>query len=273
MERAKFLWVQVCCNARAAATEFSRHCDVRPIDQQNLWAAVALARTSDVICFDAEHPDIACLKFVTDTKARFPSLPIILLIAQQSADMMLWALRTRIFDVLVKPLNGRDVLRCMQRLEPVLEARRTQSARSNATGAEAIPNEARYRMRQTARGKLEAVVDYIAKNYTRQITETEVAKTCGMSPFGFSRAFHAAHGVTFRDYLSDYRLTQSKRLLGNAQVSVTDVAAMAGFNDPSYFARLFRKRIGASPSEYRASLIPANQDARRNATDDGEAAG
>jgi AraC family transcriptional activator of pobA len=48
---------------------------------------------------------------------------------------------------------------------------------------------------------------------------------------------------------------QSKRLLGIAQVSVTDVAAMAGFNDPSYFARLFRKRTGISPSAYRASVL------------------
>jgi YesN/AraC family two-component response regulator len=274
MERARFLWVQTCCGARADATEFSRHCDVRAIDQQHLWAAVALASAADVICFDSGHPDIDCLKFVADTKARFPSLPIIMLVAQQSADIMLWALRMRIFDVLVKPLTTRDILRCMQRLEGALEARRTQSSRANATGSEAIPNEARYRTRPSARGKLEMVVDYIAKNYTRSITELEVAKTCGMSPFGFSRAFHAAHGVTFRDYLSEHRLAQSKRLLGNSQVSVTDVAAMAGFNDPSYFARLFRKRTGISPSEYRASLVaPAQERGTVTAGDDNEARG
>jgi AraC-like DNA-binding protein len=251
------LWVDMCCGARGAASsaEFARLCEVRPTNQAHLWAALSLAPTADVICFDFEHPDMACLKFVTDTKARFASVPIIMLMAQSSADVVLWALRTRIFDVLVKPLASRDVLRCMQRLSPVIEARRTQGARSNATGAESIPGEARYHARRNSRGKLDNVIGYIEKNYAQPISEHDMATDCGMSAFEFSRAFHAAHGVTFRDYLSDCRLLQAKRLLGISQVPVSDVAAMAGFNDPSYFARLFRKRTGISPTAYRASVI------------------
>lgn len=255
------LWVDRCCGAdSASAAEFSRHCQVRPTDQQHLWAALSLASNADVVCFDFEHPDMSCLKFMTDTKARFPSVPIIMLMSQQSADVVLWALRTRIFDVLLKPLSSRDVLRCVQRLSPVLEARRTQQTRSNATGAEAIPDEARYHARRNSRGKLDGVLGYIEKNYARPISEQEVAKEYGLSPFEFSRAFRAAHGITFRDYLSECRLMQSKRLLGIAQVSVSDVAAMAGFNDPSYFARLFRKRTGSSPSAYRATLLSTPKD-------------
>jgi AraC-like DNA-binding protein len=178
-----------------------------------------------------------------------------MLMSQQSADVVLWALRARIFDVLLKPLSARDVLRCVERLSPVLEARRTQQTRANATGTEAIPDEARYHARRNSRGKLDGVLGYIEKNYAQPITELEVANECGLSPFEFSRAFRAAHGITFRDYLSECRLLQSKRLLSIAQVSVSDVAAMAGFNDPSYFARLFRKRTGISPSAYRASLV------------------
>lgn len=255
------LWVDLCCGARVAtpAAEFSRHCDVRPTDQQYLWTALSLATKADVVCFDLDHPDMDCLKFMTDTKAKFPSVPIIMLISQPSADVVLWALRTRIFDVLLKPLTTRDVLRCVQRLSPVLEARRTQSTRNNATGAEAIPGEARYHAKRNSRGKLDSVLGYIEKNYAQPISEHEVAKECGMSPFEFSRAFRAAHGVTFRDYLSDCRLVQSKRLLGVPQVAVSDVAAMAGFNDPSYFARLFRKRTGISPSAYRAAQLAAQK--------------
>lgn len=256
------LWVDMCCGARSSASsaEFARHCDLRSTDAQHLWAALSLATTADVICFDFEHPDMSCLKFMTETKARFPSVPVIMLMAQPSADVVLWALRTRIFDVLVKPLTARDVLRCVQRLSPVLEARRTQSTRTNATGAEAIPGETRYHAKRTARGKLDGVIGYIEKNYAQPICEHDVAKDCGMSSFEFSRAFRAEHGVTFRDYLSDCRLLQSKRLLGIQQVPVSDVAAMAGFNDPSYFARLFRKRTGTSPSAYRAAVLAGQKN-------------
>jgi YesN/AraC family two-component response regulator len=269
------LWVDLCCGARTAAAcdEFSRHCEVRPTDQQTLWTALSLATTADVVCFDLDHPDMSCLKFVTDTKAKFASVPIIMVMAQQSTDLVLWALRTRIFDVLLKPLSARDVLRCVQRLSPVLEARRTQSARNNATGAEAIPDETRYLAKRNSRGKLDQVLGYIEKNYAQPISEQEVAKECGMSAFEFSRAFRAAHGVTFRDYLSECRLMQSKRLLGIAQVAVSDVAAMAGFNDPSYFARLFRKRTGVSPSAYRASQLATQKEASVRGDADVEAIG
>lgn len=259
------LWVDLCCGARAAAAsdEFARHCDVRPTDQQYLWTALSLATSADVICFELDHPDMSCLKFMTDTKAKFASVPIIMVMSQQSTDVVVWALRARIFDVLLKPLCARDVLRCVQRLSPVLEARRRQSTRNNATGAEAIPDETRYRARRKSRNKLDSVLSYIEKNYAQPISEQEVAKECGMSAFEFSRAFRAAHGVTFRDFLSECRLVQSKRLLGIAQVAVSDVAAMAGFNDPSYFARLFRKRTGISPSAYRASqLATTKQDSQ-----------
>lgn len=259
------LWVDLCCGARmaAASVEFARHCDLRATDQHHLWTSLSLATTSDVVCFDLEHPDMSCLKFITDTKVKFPSVPIIMLMAQQSTDVVVWALRTRIFDVLLKPLAARDVLRCVQRLSPVLEARRTQSTRNNATGAETIPDEARYHARRNSRGKLDSVLGYIEKNYAHPISEQEVARECGMSQFEFSRAFRAAHGVTFRDFLSDCRLVQSKRLLGIPQVAVGDVAAMAGFNDPSYFARLFRKRTGISPTAYRAKQLAAQKTSEK----------
>ena len=228
---------------------------VLPSGAMAIERTLSLATAADVICFDCDHPDLGCLKFVADTKAKFPSVPIFLLISQKSTDVVLWALRMRIFDVLVKPIAARDVLRCVQRLAPVLEARRSQTTRSNATGAEAVPDEARYHARRSGRGKIDGVLAYIEKNYAQPICEQDVARSCGMSAFDFSRAFHAAHGVTFRDYLSECRLLQSKRLLGNPHVAVSDVAAMAGFNDPSYFARLFRKRTGISPSVYRASLL------------------
>jgi AraC-like DNA-binding protein len=155
----------------------------------------------------------------------------------------------------------------LQRLAPALAARRTQVARSNATGAEAIPNDARFRARSTTRDRLDPAFDYIAKRYAHPISGMDVARTCGMSLFGFSRAFRAARGMTFRDYLCDYRLAQSKRLLANSAASIADVAAMSGFNDASYFARQFRKRLGISPTDWRdqQGARPQRQDTAETA--------
>lgn len=256
MRQPTLLWVPMHSEAASEASiaPFERHCQVRRIGPEHLWAAVSMATASDVICLDYEHPDLDGLKFAADTKTRFASVPIVMLTSQQSHQIMLWALRMRVFDVIIKPVAAEDVARCVQRLEPIVAARRTQSVRRNATGVESIPLEARYRLREGARDKLRQVPDYIAKHYTEAISEIAMAKLCGMSPFRFSRAFRSAYGITFRDYLSEHRLGHAKRLLGNQQISVTDVAAMTGFDDPSYFARLFRKRTGTTPTGFRAAL-------------------
>ena len=246
--------------AAEAPPEFARHCDVKLIEQRHLWTTMHAAARADIICLDFDHPDIDGLQFATATKTRFPSIPILMLTAEQSADIVLWALRSRIFDVLIKPVTAQEILRVTQRLAPILSARRKQTSRDNVATSASMPGEARYRLREHARHRLTAAVEYIAKNYAREIGEPEIAQICGMTPFRFSRGFRAAYGVTFRDYLADYRLKESRRLLANRGVPITDVAAMSGFNDASYFARLFRRRLGMSPSDYRASLTKEAAD-------------
>jgi AraC-like DNA-binding protein/CheY-like chemotaxis protein len=238
----------------ASSQEFARYCDVSIIEQEHLWTTMHVTARADMICLNFDHPDMDGLQFATATKTRFPSIPILMLIAEQSTDMVLWALRSRIFDVLIKPVAAPEILRVTQRLAPILAARRKQSCRANVSTAALLPDEARYRLREHARHKLHAVLDYIAKNYARPIGEREMAQMCSMTPFRFSRGFRAAFGITFRDYLADHRLKHATRLLANRSVSITDVASMSGFNDPSYFARLFRRRLGMSPSAYRTSL-------------------
>jgi len=244
---------------------FEQYCHVQRIGPQHLWAAAELATASDVICLDYDYPDLDGLKFAADTKTRLASVPLIMLTSQQSPHIMLWALRTRVFDVIIKPVAAEDVARCLQRLAPVVTARRTQSGRRNATGVESIPMEARYRLRESARDRLRLVCDFIAKHYAEAIGEPAMARMCGMSPFRFSRAFRVTYGITFRDYLSEQRLGHAKRLLGNQQISVSDVAAMTGFDDPSYFARLFRKRTGTSPTKFRAALLASPADSTTTA--------
>ena len=60
--------------------------------------------------------------------------------------------------------------------------------------------------------------------------------------------FKDAFGMTFRDYVVRLRLKEAGRLLQNPQASVTEVAYTVGFNDISYFSRMFKRHFGVSPS-------------------------
>jgi AraC-like DNA-binding protein len=88
----------------------------------------------------------------------------------------------------------------------------------------------------------------VEKNYHAKITSEEAARLCGMSPFRFGRAFKDAFGMAFRDYVVRVRLEEAGRLLQNPQMSVTEVAYAVGFNDLSYFSRVFKRHFGVSPS-------------------------
>ena len=238
---------------RQQATAFTGHCHVRLVDVYNLNAALQLSNTMTAVCFEFDHVDSEGLKLVADTKIRFPSTPMLMLTQQHSAEIVLWALRARVFDVLLKPASSDEIRRCVERLRVIMSARRGQSGRSVASAQVLLPGEARHRA-SVVKARLQSIVAYIAKNYTQQISETELARQCEMSPFQFSREFRKAFGITFRDHVCDLRLKQAARLLRNPGIPITDIAALAGFNDPSYFARAFRKRLGCVPSEFRKRL-------------------
>lgn len=93
--------------------------------------------------------------------------------------------------------------------------------------------------------------DFIQQNYSRDISVEAVAAHVGVSRSYLHRAFRAAFGCAPGAYLTDYRLDRASQLLRHSTLSVSAVAASAGFSDPFYFSRLFRRRMGMSPSDYR----------------------
>jgi len=232
------------------AAVFRDFCHLQPIELHSVDAALKLSHGIAGACFDFGHVDSDGLKYIADTKIRFPSIPVLMLTQQHSPEVVLWALRARVFDVLLKPAASDEVRRCIERLQAITGARRIQSGRTVASSKIVIPGEARHRG-SLVKAHMQRVVAYISKNLANDINEPDMARLCALSPFQFSREFRATLGVTFRDYLCDMRLKTALKLLDNPDIPVTDVAAVSGFNDPSYFSRMFRKRMGCVPSEYR----------------------
>ncbi len=253
MTALKTLWVNAGVGGprEAWTSEFARLCDIHEIESSELSSLDSTA-SWDLICFNFDYPGMGGLKDIPVTKSRFPSAPILMLTLQNSADLALWALRSRVFDLLVKPVAREEIERCLQRVQAAVAAKRTQAVRSPQSVAAQIPREARYRPHAVGTARLQAAIAHIAKNYLRHIPESEVARLCEMSPSRFCREFKAAFDVTFVDYVANHRVSEAKRLLANPNISVTDVAAAVGFNDPSYFTRVFKRQVGISPSEFRA---------------------
>lgn len=255
MSRLKLLWVDA-GNAPDVRCRlpFERLFDISEVSAAALDTSEPRSQW-DAVCFDFDFPDMSGLRLIQAAKSRWPSAPVVMLTLQGSLDLAVWALRSSVFDLLVKPPSEHEVTRVLERVVAAVRARRSQMERKPKATVAPLPAETRYRAQPAPATRLQAALSHVAKNYLRPIRESEVALLCNMAPSRFCREFKAAFDQTFVEYLAHYRMGQAKRLLANPTMPVAEVAVAVGFNDPSYFTRVFRKQEGISPSEYRASIV------------------
>lgn len=93
---------------------------------------------------------------------------------------------------------------------------------------------------------------YIEENLDKDIREEDVADLCHYSVSYFSKLFHSVIGISFRDYLTSKRINKAKHLLAKQQnEKIASIAYQCGYNDVSYFSRIFKKKTGMTPGNYR----------------------
>ena len=84
----------------------------------------------------------------------------------------------------------------------------------------------------------------------------QVVDRSGVPARTLKRRFKRATGSTLIDYLQNLRIEEAKRLLETGDKSLDEIAYAAGYDDPSFFRRLFKRRTGLNPSEYRRLFSP-----------------
>lgn len=99
--------------------------------------------------------------------------------------------------------------------------------------------------------KLKKVLTYIRSNYDKQITLEDMAAEIGVSPKYFCYFFKSMTGRSPIEYLNKYRIESAARLLFSTDLSVTDIAYMSGFNDLSYFIKMFKRVKNVTPTKFR----------------------
>jgi AraC-like DNA-binding protein len=97
--------------------------------------------------------------------------------------------------------------------------------------------------------------DLIDRDYAEALDLDAMAREAGYSKYHFARTFAMAYGETPRAYLTRRRVERAKNLLRTANLSVTEVCFLVGFESLGSFSSLFRRLVGQSPSAYRASSL------------------
>lgn len=99
--------------------------------------------------------------------------------------------------------------------------------------------------------KLDPVFQYVAVNYSGHISLPEAAETIYMTPQSLSRLFRQSMGITFTQYVTNYRLEHAVELLLSTTLPILDIALNSGFSSVSQFNKSFKQKYGMSPGDYR----------------------
>lgn len=97
-----------------------------------------------------------------------------------------------------------------------------------------------------------ATIAYIKENYFEDVTLTDLAARCMVTPEHLSRTFKRDTGLGISEYLSITRLQHAQFLLrSDLTLSIAEVAKRCGFNDSNYFSKRFKEAYGISPLSFR----------------------
>lgn len=99
--------------------------------------------------------------------------------------------------------------------------------------------------------KIKFIIQYVQEHYNEPISITQMAQLCHYSDSHFMKFFREHMETSFIRYLNDYRLTMAHSMLGSSRDTILEIAQQCGFENLSYFNRLFKQKYGVTPKEVR----------------------
>ena len=101
---------------------------------------------------------------------------------------------------------------------------------------------------------MKRIIEYIHENYEKDISIDILASYVGISRAECFRCFKKYIGMTPTEYINNFRLSQAAKLLTSTELSLVEISLRCGFESQSYFGKLFKKRYGVTPLNYRKNI-------------------
>ncbi len=103
---------------------------------------------------------------------------------------------------------------------------------------------------------------YINKHFSEDISLTDVAENCSVTPNHLGAQLSQTIGMSFSEYLTRLRLQNACYLLSKTKASVKSIAQESGFRSATYFSQVFKKGFGCTPREYREKEMSQQNETR-----------
>lgn len=107
------------------------------------------------------------------------------------------------------------------------------------------------RLLQATSAVVKQALAYLHQHYAEPLSRQQIARAVGVSEGYLSKIFKQEMGISPWDALNRFRIQRARELLKTTDGNITEIAAQVGFDDPSYFGRVFQQQVGLSPKKYR----------------------
>ncbi|MGL5328974.1 MAG: helix-turn-helix domain-containing protein, partial [Peptostreptococcaceae bacterium] len=98
-------------------------------------------------------------------------------------------------------------------------------------------------------------IKYVEKNIHKNITLEDAASFVNLSPHYLSKIFKKETKVNFITYLTDKRIEIAKEMLEDESIPISNIAIELSYSKSNYFSKVFKKKVGSTPSEYREEFL------------------
>ncbi len=215
-----------------------------------------------IAVLDIEMPGINGIEAAERIREQDKDCCIIFLTAFDEFSYAKRAISVRALDYVLKPYDEKELMLVMEEAVHIVEERmRQQKEQYSAQPARrplpqpAEPEQVLDGPPQGGGALAEVITRYVRENYMYDISMQDLARQMNYSEAYFCKLFKQCFGRNFTAYLTDYRVNEAKKQLAEPTVNVKEVGRAVGYTDSNYFAKVFKRVTGQSPTEYRIAIF------------------
>lgn len=211
--------------------------------------AVFAEETVDLLLCDIEMPQGTGLELFEWVKAYYPQTECVFVTCHDEYSFLRAAMQLGSCDYILKPVDyvqlGETLLEVARRVE-----RRRSQGKSNAAAAQpSLANDAG----TSTNPYVARSLSYIEAHLSEVIAISDVADALHLNPQYLMRIFKKEMGCSILQYITSKRIALAARELKESDTPVADVALMCGFDNYSYFTRIFKRITNETPTAFRKS--------------------
>ena len=204
-----------------------------------------------IALLDIEMPGVNGLEAAEQIRKQDYDASIIFLTAFDEFDYARRAIGVRAMDYLLKPTPETELIATIEEAMRMVE--KSPKVQRELLNEQMLEEETNENVRLSA--VTEKIRHYIDSHYKEDISLQDVAGAMNYSDAYFCKIFKQCFGKGFIVYLSEYRVEKAKELLSDVAINIKNVSQEVGYRDSNYFAKVFKRVVGETPTEYRIQSL------------------